>query len=83
MNETYEGLMYLTVRNDEYVHAGHQRKIKPVKTTATYPREVPTGCIVIRVKVVVPRRAFEAFVPTADLVVDGPQAHMPVEVVQA
>lgn len=83
MSDDYQGKMYLTVRNDEYIGSASPYRIKPVKVTHEYPRVVGVGEVVIRLNVVIPRRAFNALIPSQDVVIDDTQLHMPVEVVQA
>lgn len=83
MSDNYQGVMYLTVRNDTYTPRTSDRRLKPVKVTGKYPSVVDAGEVVLRLRVVVPERAFAALVPQADVVIDDTQLYMPVEVTQA
>lgn len=80
MSDNYQGAMYLTVRNDEYVSATARARLKPVKVTIGYPNVVNANEVVIRLNVVIPRRAFNALIPTMDVIIDDTQLHMPVEI---
>lgn len=80
MSDNYQGAMYLTVRNDEYVSPTARQRLKPVKVTIGYPTVVNANEVVIRLNVVIPRRAFNALIPTMDVIIDDTQLHMPVEI---
>lgn len=83
MSDQYTGVMYLTVRNDTYTPRTSEKRLKPVKVTGKYPSVVDADEVVVRLRVVIPERAFAALVPEADVTVDPTQLYMPVEVSQA
>lgn len=80
MNENLTGVVYLTVRNDTYTPRTSERRLKPVKVTGKYPSVVDADEVVVRLRVIIPERAFAALVPEADVVIDPVQLHMPVVV---
>ena len=82
MSDSIEGVMYLTVRHDTNEWRTN-RKLKPGKVTLRHPNVVDIDEVVIKLRVRMPRSAFEAIDGgTLDVNFAPPVADV-VEVVQA
>ncbi len=76
MNGFAEGDAYLQVRQDDR----YPYKLKVVKSTQRQPEVVEAGCVVVKIKLRVPRAAFSPLQPEAVVTVPESLVQHPVDV---